>query len=89
VAGVTAAYVRGLAKQQLDKPQEAIKEFEAVIAHKGMGATPPERTLAYLQLGRSSARMHDIEKSKYAYAQFLTLWKDADPGLAPKNETSG
>jgi serine/threonine protein kinase len=89
VAGVTAAYVRGLAKQQLDKPQEAIKEFEAVIAHKGMGATAPERALAYLQLGRSSARMHDIEKSKFAYAQFLTLWKDADPDIPILKQAKG
>jgi hypothetical protein len=78
---VTAAYVRGLAKQQLVKPQEAIKEFQAVIAHKGLGATAPERVLAYLQLGRSYASIHDMEKSKSAYSQFLTLWKDADPDI--------
>ena len=81
VAGVTAAYVRGLAQQQLDKPQEAIKEFQAVIAHKGLGATAPERVLAYLQLGRSYAKTHDTKGSKSAYSQFLTLWKYADPEI--------
>jgi hypothetical protein len=64
VAGVSAAYIRGLADQTKDKPEEAIKEFQAVIDHKGLGATTPERVLAYVQLGRSYAAMRNIEKSR-------------------------
>jgi eukaryotic-like serine/threonine-protein kinase len=81
VAGVTPAYVRGLAKQKLRKPQGAIKDFQAVISHSGLAATAPERGLAFLQLGRCYAMMHDLEKSKSAYSQFLALWKDADSDI--------
>lgn len=81
VAGVTAAYMRGLANQKLGRPQQAIKEFQSVIAHKGLGATAPERVLSYLQLGRSFAATNENEKSKSAYSQFFTLWKDADSDI--------
>jgi tetratricopeptide (TPR) repeat protein len=80
-AGVSAAYIRGLAQQQLGKPGNAIKEFEAVTAHQGLGATAPERVLAYVQLGRSYAAMGSIEKSKATYSRFFALWKDADPDI--------
>ncbi len=41
----------------------------------------PERVIAYLQLGRGYAAMRDTEKSKAAYSQFFTLWKDADTDI--------
>jgi eukaryotic-like serine/threonine-protein kinase len=80
-AGVTPAYIRGLADLQSRRPQQAIKEFQAVISHQGLGAVAPERVIAHLQLGRSYAAMRDTEKSKAEYAQFFTLWKDADPDI--------
>ena len=81
VAGVSAAYVRGLAQQQLEKPENAVREFQSVIEHEGLGATAPERVLAYVQLGRSYAAMRSTEKSKAAYSHFFALWKDADPDI--------
>jgi len=78
VAGVTPAYIRGLAYLRMGKAEQAVKEFEAVTAHKGVGATDPERVLAELQLGRSYVAAHDTEKAKAAYSRFLTAWKDAD-----------
>ena len=58
---------------------QAIKEFQSVIQHQGLGAVAPERVLAYVQLGRAYAAAHDVEKSKALYKLFFELWKDADP----------
>jgi eukaryotic-like serine/threonine-protein kinase len=80
-AGVSAAYIRGLANLQLGRPGQAIKEFQSVIQHRGLGAVAPERVLAYVQLGRAYAAAHDIEKSKALYKRFFELWKDADPDI--------
>jgi len=57
---------------------QAIKEFQSVIQHQGLGAVAPERVLAYVQLGRAYAAAHDVEKSKALYKLFFELWKDAD-----------
>jgi eukaryotic-like serine/threonine-protein kinase len=81
VAGVSAAYLRGLANQRLGRTEQAIKEFQAVTEHQGLGATASERVLAYRQLGRSYAAVHETARSKAAYSHFLTLWKDADPDI--------
>jgi serine/threonine protein kinase len=81
VAGVSAAYMRGMANRQLGRQQQAIKEFQSVIEHEGLGATAPERALAYYQLGRSYAAAHDAARSKAAYSHFFALWNDADPDI--------
>jgi hypothetical protein len=60
---------------------QAIKEFQSVIQHQGLGAVAPERVLAYVQLGRAYAAAHDVEKSKALYKLFFELWKDADPDI--------
>src|SRR6266480_2545481 len=81
VAGVSAAYIRGLAQQRLGKPEQAKKEFQSVTERQGLGATAPERMLAYVQLGRSYVATRNIERGKAAYLHFFALWKDADPDI--------
>ena len=41
----------------------------------------PIGPLAHLQIGRAYAMQSDIAKTKAAYQDFLTLWKDADPDI--------
>ena len=41
----------------------------------------PIGPLAHLQIGRAYAMQGDIAKTKAAYQDFLTLWKDADPDI--------
>jgi hypothetical protein len=41
----------------------------------------PIGALAHLQLGRALALSGDLSKSKTAYQDFLTLWKDADTDI--------
>jgi hypothetical protein len=52
-----------------------------VLDHRGIVALDPIGALAHLQLGRAFALSGDKTKAKTAYQDFLTLWKDADPGI--------
>jgi len=41
----------------------------------------PIGALAHLQLGRAYAMQAETAKSRAAYQDFLTLWKDADADI--------
>jgi hypothetical protein len=45
-------------------------------------------TLAHLQLGRGYALSSDTAKARNAYHDFLTLWKNADPGISLLREAT-
>ena len=60
---------------------EAAAEFQKVLDHRGIVVSDPIGALARLQLGRAFALSGDKTKAKAAYQDFLTLWKDADPGI--------
>jgi tetratricopeptide (TPR) repeat protein len=72
-------YVRGQAYLKAGQGQQAIAEFQQMIAFRWMEY--PLRALARLQLGRAYAMQGDSAKAKAAYQDFLTLWKDADPDI--------
>jgi len=75
------AYVRGLAYLAAHQGSEAGREFQKILDHRGIVICDPIGALARLQLGRSYALSGDKTKAKYAYEDFLTLWKDADPDI--------
>jgi tetratricopeptide (TPR) repeat protein len=71
--------VRGEAYLQARRGKEAAAEFEKILH-------PPEQNfhtfvLARLGLGRAYAIQGDRARSRAAYQDFLTLWKDADPNI--------
>lgn len=76
--GLYPAYVRGQAYLLAGRGQEAAAEFQKVLSHRGIVLADPIGALAYLQLGRAYRLSGDIIKAKNAYADFLSLWKDAD-----------
>jgi eukaryotic-like serine/threonine-protein kinase len=41
----------------------------------------PIGALAHLQIGRAYAMQGDSVKTKAAYQDFLTLWRDASPNI--------
>jgi tetratricopeptide (TPR) repeat protein len=75
------AYVRGQAYLAAGRGQEAAAEFQKVLDHRGIVLADPIGALAHLQLGRAYVVSGDKLKSKNAYNDFLTLWKDADPDI--------
>jgi tetratricopeptide (TPR) repeat protein len=84
-----APYLRGLAYLRRQKGAEAAAEFQKIVDHKGAswGSTWHHAywgqfySLSYLGLARGSAIAGDTAKAGRAYQDFLTLWKDADPGI--------
>jgi DNA-binding winged helix-turn-helix (wHTH) protein/tetratricopeptide (TPR) repeat protein len=73
-------YLRGLAYLRLRKGEEAAAEFQKIIDHKG-AYWGPFYSVSFVGLARSAALAGDMPRSKRAYQDFLTLWKDADADL--------
>ena len=81
LGGLHSAYVRGEALLAAHRYGEAVAEFQKILDHRGIVGADPIGALAHLQLGRAFALSGDLAKSKTAYQDFLTLWKDADPDI--------
>jgi serine/threonine protein kinase/tetratricopeptide (TPR) repeat protein len=74
-------YLRGLAYLAQKNGPAAAAEFLKFADHPGVIKNFLLGSLARLQLGRAYAISGDTAKAKAAYQDFLTLWKDADPGI--------
>jgi len=74
-------YVRGEAYLAAHQGSEAAAEFQKILDHRGIVLNEPIGALAHLGLGRAFALQGDNGKSRAAYQEFLTLWKDADPDI--------
>jgi DNA-binding winged helix-turn-helix (wHTH) protein len=74
-------YMRGEAYLAARRDSEAAAEFQKILDHRGIVFNEPIGALAHLQLGRAYAMQGDTAKSRAAYQDFLTLWKDADPDI--------
>jgi serine/threonine protein kinase/tetratricopeptide (TPR) repeat protein len=76
--GLYPVYVRGEAYLAAHQSSKAAAEFQKILDHRGIVWNSPIGALAHLQLGRAYAMQGDTAKAKAAYADFLTLWKNAD-----------
>jgi eukaryotic-like serine/threonine-protein kinase len=74
-------YVRGQTFLAAHQGSEAAAEFHKILDHRGIVLNELIGALAHLQIGRAYAMQGDTAKAKVAYQDFLTLWKDADPGI--------
>ena len=74
-------YLRGQAYLMLRDGYAAAGEFQKFIDHRGLIANFPWGALAYYGLARSYGLQGNTSKARTAYEDFLTLWKDADPGI--------
>ena len=79
--GLYPVYVRGQAFLAARHGTEAGAEFQKILDHRGVVVNGPIGALARLQIGRAYASQGDTAKAKAAYQDFLTLWKEADPGI--------
>jgi len=75
------AYVRGQAYLVAGQGAQAAAEFQKIIDHRSLVQNCATGALAHLGLARALALQGDTAKAKAAYADFLTLWKDADPDI--------
>ena len=75
------AYLRGEGYLEGHRASESITEVQKVLGHPSVVFSDPVGALAHVQLGRAYSRMGDKTKAKSSYEKFLTLWKDADPGI--------
>ena len=74
-------YVRGEAYLAAQQGSAAAAEFQKILDHRGIVFNCPTGALAHLGLARAHAMSGDKAKSRIAYQDFLTLWKDADPEI--------
>jgi tetratricopeptide (TPR) repeat protein len=74
-------YLRGEAYLMLHDGNAAAAEFQKFIDHRGLVVNFPWGALARLGLARAYAIEGNTAKARAAYQDFLTLWKDADPGI--------
>ena len=81
LGGLYSGYVRGEALVAVHRYAEAAAEFQKILDHRGIVGADPIGALTHLQLGRVFALSGDKAKAKAAYQEFLTVWKDADPGI--------
>ncbi len=75
------AYIRGLAYLAQKNGPAAAAEFQKFLDHPGVIQNFVLASLAHLQLARAYAISGNTAKAKAAYQDFLTLWKNADPGI--------
>jgi serine/threonine protein kinase/Tfp pilus assembly protein PilF len=84
-------YIRGEAYLASGQGAEAAAEFQKIVDHSGIVWNCWTGALAHLEIARANAvesrakRGTDAEGARTralaAYKDFLTLWKDADPGI--------
>ena len=75
------AYVRGQAYLALRNGAAAEAEFRKILDHRGVVITCETGALARLGPAQALALQGDRQKTKTAYEDFITLWKDADPDI--------
>jgi eukaryotic-like serine/threonine-protein kinase len=81
VGTVYPAYVRGGAYLRIGQGVAAAAEFQKILDHRGIVLNFNTGALARLGLARAYAMQGETAKSRIAYQDFLTLWKDADSDI--------
>jgi tetratricopeptide (TPR) repeat protein len=74
-------YLRGLAYLKAGRGHDAIREFQKILAHQGIGQNFVTSALSQLQLARALAMDGDRPSARKAYQSFFELWKDADASV--------
>jgi serine/threonine-protein kinase len=77
-----SAYLRGMANAALGQTPAAVRDFQTVLAHRGVDQTLGSNAYAMAEIGmaRAYAMNRDKVARAEAYQRFLMLWRDADQG---------
>jgi eukaryotic-like serine/threonine-protein kinase len=81
VAGFLPNYIRALADLRLRRPEDAVGEFSAILAHRGVSPLSPILIASQLGLARAYTLQRDVAKSRAAYEALFAEWKSADPDI--------
>jgi eukaryotic-like serine/threonine-protein kinase len=74
-------YQRAQAYLAAGDSAKAVAELEKLLGHRGAGWWQVYAPLSHLGIARAYAMQGDREKSRRAYDDFFTTWKDADPNI--------
>ncbi len=85
-ANLYPIYVRGQAYLAAKQGARAAAEFQKIVDWRGIVTNEPIGALAHLGLARAYAMQGEVFQARTAYVDFLTLWKDADPGIPVLNQ---
>jgi serine/threonine protein kinase/tetratricopeptide (TPR) repeat protein len=75
------AYVRAQAYLAMGDGPKAATEFRKLTDRPGLVLNYPLGALAHLGLARAYKSSGDLQNSRQAYLDFLSLWKDSDPDI--------
>jgi hypothetical protein len=81
---LASVYERGIAELMLHDGRAAAAEFQNFLVHRGLVGNCP--LVAVARLARAYALSGDKAKSRGAYQDLLTLWKNADPDFPVMKE---
>lgn len=71
-------YLRGEAYLAARQPAEALREFDRILAHRGIVLADPVDAFARLQRARMLAATGETTDARRAYEDLLGIWADAD-----------
>jgi eukaryotic-like serine/threonine-protein kinase len=74
-------YERALVYLRLRRPEDAIGEFNAILAHRGQSPLSPIIVTSQLGLAHAYAMRGDKAQRRAACEAFLAAWKNADSNL--------
>ncbi len=75
-------WVRGQALLAAGRPEDAVAEFQRLVDRESVDPMLPWHSVARLGLARAHAEAGNRDQAIAAYAEFLDMWKNADPDLA-------
>ena len=78
IAALVPAYLRGEAHLRGGGAADAVKNFQAVLDHRGADPFSPVIPMAQLGLARAHARAGNLAESRKAYETLLAGWTAAD-----------
>ena len=81
LAGFWPTYFRGQAYLRQGSAPEAMAEFQKIIDRRGVWPAGVHYPLAHLGLARAAALAGDTGRSRKAYQDFFSLWKEADQDI--------
>jgi eukaryotic-like serine/threonine-protein kinase len=86
VATLYPTFVRGQAYLAEGDGRNALNEFRKLAEHRSFMVNSLLWPLSQLALARAYAETGDLDKARQSCAEFLQLWKDADPDLAVRTD---